>query len=68
MIELYTIHCPACIVLQKKMDMKKLAYEVITDEAVFEAKGITHFPMISVDGGPLMNFSDARKWVDAQEA
>jgi hypothetical protein len=50
------------------MDMKNLEYEVITDDSVFEEKGITHFPMISVDGGPLMNFSDARKLVDAQEA
>lgn len=67
MIKFYTIDCPACNVLQKKMDAKNIAYDVIKDEAIFAEKGIEVFPMLEIDGGPLMDFSTARKWVDSQE-
>ena len=67
MIKFYTIDCPACNVLQKKMDAKNIVYDIIKDEAIFVEKGIEVFPMLEVDGGPLMDFSTARKWVDSQE-
>lgn len=67
MIKFYTIDCPACNVLQKKMDAKNIAYDIIKDEAIFVEKGIEVFPMLEIDGGPLMDFSTARKWVDSQE-
>lgn len=67
MIKFYTIDCPACNVLQKKMDAKNIAYDIVKDEAIFVEKGIEVFPMLEIDGGPLMDFSTARKWVDSQE-
>lgn len=67
MIKFYTIDCPACNVLQKKMDAKNIVYDIIKDEAIFVEKGIEVFPMLEIDGGPLMDFSTARKWVDSQE-
>lgn len=67
MIKFYTIDCPACNVLQKKMDAKNIAYDIVKDEAIFAEKGIEVFPMLEIDGGPLMDFSTARKWVDSQE-
>lgn len=67
MVKLYTIHCPACDVLQKKLDMKSINYELITSEDVFRELGIDMFPVLQIDDGPLMNFTSARKWVDAQE-
>ena len=67
MLKFYTIDCPACFVLQKKMDAKNLSYEIINDETIFNSKGIDRFPMLEIEGGPLMDFSTARKWVDSQE-
>lgn len=67
MIKFYTIDCPACNVLQKKMDAKNIAYDIVKDETIFVEKGIEVFPMLEIDGGPLMDFSTARKWVDSQE-
>lgn len=67
MIKFYTIDCPACNVLQKKMDAKNIAYDIVKDEAIFVEKGIEVFPMLEIDGGLLMDFSTARKWVDSQE-
>lgn len=66
-INLYTIHCPACKVLEKKMEMKGLTFNVITDEKIFQEKQIAFFPMLEVNNGPLMNFSEAVRWVNAQE-
>jgi hypothetical protein len=46
---------------------KNIAYDIVKDEAIFVEKGIEVFPMLEIDGGPLMDFSTARKWVDSQE-
>lgn len=67
MINLYTIHCPACSVLQKKLEHKNIAFSIITDEEIFKAKNITIFPMLEIDNNPLMTFSEAIRWVNAQE-
>lgn len=67
MIKLYTIHCPACNILKKKMELKNIDFEVITDEEVFKEKEITVFPMLQIDDNPLMTFSEAVRWVNARE-
>lgn len=65
MIKLYTIDCPACNVLEKKLEHKGIAYEKITDEKVFREKGIDRFPMLEVDG-TLQDFSTSVQWVNSQ--
>ena len=67
MIKLYTIHCPACNVLKKKLELKYIDFEVITDEEVFKEKGITVFPMLQIGDNPLMTFSEAVRWLNARE-
>lgn len=66
MIYIYTIGCPACNVLVKKLIEKDLQAQLITNERVFEELGIEIFPMMRIDNGPLMNFQEALAWIKAQ--
>ena len=61
-ITLYTIHCPACIVLRKKLDMAGINYSVVDDINTLNELGYTTFPLLQVDD-KLMNFSEANKWL-----
>lgn len=64
---LYTIDCPSCKVLEKKLNAKNIPFETCKDEKVFAEKGYTAFPVLYVDGAGTMSFSDAIKWVNNQE-
>lgn len=63
MIKLYTIECPACNVLMKKLMMKDIPFVKITDPKAFEDLNIEVFPMLQIDDGPLMSYSEALKWL-----
>ena len=62
-ILVYTIHCPQCNVLEKKLQQAGFTYSVMDDVAELEKMGIEQFPMMRVDCGPLMNFREANKWI-----
>lgn len=62
-ITVYTIHCPQCNVLEKKLQQAGLLYSTIDDEKELERMGITLFPIMQVDCGPLMNFREAIQWI-----
>jgi len=53
-ITLYTIHCPKCTILQKKLDASGLEYNTIEDVDKVVEKGrevhITSAPFLVVDG------------------
>ena len=61
---LYTIHCPKCDVLEQKLNMKGIKFEVIDDVSIIQAKGMDAMPMLEVDGN-LYNFSEAVRWVNS---
>ena len=67
MIKLYTIGCPACKVLQKKLINADLSYSIINNHQIFEQLNITIFPMLQVDEGPLMTYGEALAWLKQQE-
>lgn len=67
-LKLYTTHCPKCEVLKEKLDGKHLEYEEITDVSVMGDLGIDQVPVLQIDDGPLMVFSDAVKYVNQMEA
>lgn len=48
-IILYTIGCPACNILEKKMDDAGLIYSKITDEKVMEEKGFKMLPVVQIN-------------------
>ena len=62
-IKFYTIECPKCMVLEKKMIAKGIKYTKIMDTRVFEEKGIDLFPVIEIDGR-LLDFSEAIKYIN----
>lgn len=62
MITLYTIHCPACNVLKKKLDSKGIEYKEVTDKQVMLDKGFTSMPMLEVDG-QVLDFNGAIRWI-----
>jgi glutaredoxin-related protein len=60
-ILVYTIHCPACNVLEKKLQQAGFLYSIVDDES--EMQHIKQFPMMSVNAGPLMTFKEANQWI-----
>ena len=60
-ITVYTIHCPACNVLEKKLQKAGIPYSVVDDVA--EMANIEQFPMMQVNCGPLMTLKEANQWI-----
>ena len=65
-INFYTIHCPKCDVLEKKLNNKNIAYNLITDIGVMQQKGLDTMPMLEIDG-KMMAFGDAVRWINELE-
>lgn len=67
MIVLYTIDCPKCKVLEKKMNNLNLDFSTIKDKdeilKIVEKTGITTAPILEVDG-QFYSFSDAVKIIE----
>ena len=64
---LYSTHCPSCNVLEKKLQQKGVEYVECNDVNEMLARGLSHAPALDVNGN-LMNYAEAIKWVNAQEA
>lgn len=62
MIKLYTIGCPNCKVLERKLNDLKIEYDTITDENEMIKLGIQTAPMLEVDGR-MLDFVNAIKWI-----
>ena len=66
MINLYTINCPKCIVLEKKLDKAGIEYNKITDrEKIIEISnrcGLRSAPILEEDG-KFMKFEDAVEFI-----
>lgn len=63
-VVLYTIECPNCIVLEKKLKQKNIEFLKVSDKETIKAKGFgdSHFPILDVDG-VVMNYKTAIKWI-----
>lgn len=64
-IILYTIDCPNCLVLEKKLKAKNIDFLRVSDEDTIKAKGFgdSLFPILEVDG-TVMDYKTAIKWVN----
>lgn len=60
-VVVYTIHCPACDVLEKKLQKAGIDYSIVDD--VEKMTNIEQFPMMSVNCGPLMTLKEANQWI-----
>lgn len=63
MITLYSIGCPQCKVLEKKLQDAELEFTIIGKEEDILAAGYTTVPVLVVDGNP-MDFITANKWLN----
>ena len=64
-VKLYTVGCPNCIILEKKLKQKNINFETITDLDIMSEKNIMSAPMLEVDG-VMMNYTNAIKWLGEQ--
>lgn len=65
-VTLYTIHCPQCTVLQKKLDNSNIDYNIIDDIEKMKELGFKSAPILVVDE-KAYTFSEAIKWLKEQE-
>lgn len=65
-VVLYTINCPNCIILEKKLKQSNIEFETINDINIMSEKGIMSAPMLEVDG-ELMNYAKATRWIGERD-
>lgn len=58
----YTIGCPRCVILQKLLDKKQIAYRVCNDVEEMNRLGLHSAPALMADG-QLMSFDEAMQWI-----
>lgn len=66
-VTFYSTNCPRCKVLAMKMAKKGIEYETVSDVQYMLSLGLKTAPALSIDGGPLMDFAAANKWINDQE-
>ena len=66
-IVLYTIDCPRCIVLEKKLKEKNIDFIKVSDKDTLLAKpnGDSSFPILEVFD-VTMNYKSAIQWINNQ--
>lgn len=66
-IVLYTIDCPSCIILEKKLKAKNIDFLKVSDRETITAKGFENssFPILDVEG-ITMNYKTAIQWINNQ--
>jgi hypothetical protein len=60
---LYTIGCPKCMVLEKKLSKAGISYEICRNEDIMGQKNISNLPTLEVDGA-LYSFKEAVDWIN----
>ena len=48
-IILYTIDCPKCKILEKKLNMNNIQYDICKDTKLMKEKNIQKLPILSID-------------------
>ena len=66
-VVLYTIDCPKCVILEKKLKEKGVEFLKVSDKDTIIAKGYgdSTFPILEVDG-VVMDYKTAIQWVNNQ--
>ena len=57
-IILYTVDCPKCKVLEKKLNNANISFEVCKDTKLMAEKNISKLPMLEVDD-KMLTFKEA---------
>lgn len=65
-VTLYSTNCPKCNILEKKLNEKGVAFDIVTDPDKITEKGFLSAPLLEVDG-EIMDFSKGFVWVSSLE-
>lgn len=65
MVILYSTGCPRCSILESKLKLKNIPFEVFDDENKMIEMGLTTVPVLEV-GGNKMDFKDAVEWINKE--
>lgn len=57
-IILYTVDCPKCKVLEKKLNNANISFEVCKDTKLMAERNISKLPMLEIDG-EMLTFKEA---------
>lgn len=63
---LYSAHCPCCEALEERLRQTEIEYAVVSDTGQILALGITHVPVLEIDGQQ-MNYSAAIHWLNERK-
>lgn len=63
MTVLFTIDCPNCKILERKLEQANIGYAVCKDKELMRKNGIDHLPVLKVDD-KFMSFKEAMKWIN----
>lgn len=64
-VKCYSIGCPRCNVLEKKLQQKNINFELISDRDIMEKLDLTDMPVLEVDG-VFLDFKKAVDWIGEQ--
>lgn len=66
-MKLYSTNCPKCNVIEKKLRNKNIEFEKITDfdHNKMREKGFSFAPILEIDDGVLLDYSDANNYINA---
>lgn len=70
-VVLYTIDCPKCLVLEKKLTEKGIRFTTIKDKELMLQLGFSEMPMLRIVSGNNgnyvdLNFAEAVQWINKQ--
>ena len=63
-IRFYTIDCPACMVLEKKLEAKGVVFTKINDIETLQSLNIEQCPVLEVNN-EFLSYPKAVKWVNS---
>lgn len=66
MVRLFTIDCPKCRILEKKLTQANIQFDVCKDKATMLARGFDFLPVLEVDG-EMLGFKDAVDWINRRK-
>lgn len=66
MLTLYSTGCPKCKVLKMKLEQKGLEYTECNDVEKMQELGISTVPMLQVDDGQIMTFTEAAAYINSK--
>ncbi len=64
-IILYSTHCPKCSVIEKKLNLKNIQYQICDDVNIMKEKGFLSAPILQIDG-TAYKFKEIIDWLKEQ--